>query len=123
MSSLSARLLISVSVLLVFFFGVTIVVLDTAFRSAGEQAQRLKRGAVGRVHVLERARDAVADGLGLALDAAALDASGGSVPAFAAALQQTLVNHGWLPERGRAETPARSPARTSGSWARRWAPR
>ena len=40
MSSLSARLLISVSVLLVFFFGVTIVVLDTAFRSAGEQAQR-----------------------------------------------------------------------------------
>ena len=40
MSSLSARLLISVSVLLIFFFGVTIVVLDTAFRSAGEQAQQ-----------------------------------------------------------------------------------
>jgi two-component system sensor histidine kinase PhoQ len=40
MSSLSARLLISVSVLLVFFFGVTIVVLDTAFRTAGEQAQQ-----------------------------------------------------------------------------------
>ena len=40
MSSLSARLLISVSVLLLFFFGVTIVVLDTAFRSAGEQAQQ-----------------------------------------------------------------------------------
>ena len=39
MSSLNARLLISVSVLLLFFFGVTIVVLDTAFRSAGEQAQ------------------------------------------------------------------------------------
>ena len=39
MSSLSARLLISVSVLLLFFFGVTIVVLDTAFREAGEQAQ------------------------------------------------------------------------------------
>jgi len=39
MSSLSARLLVSVSVLLMFFFGVTIVVLDTAFRSAGEQAQ------------------------------------------------------------------------------------
>ncbi|MDH3337141.1 MAG: ATP-binding protein [Gammaproteobacteria bacterium] len=39
MSSLSARLLISVSVLLIFFFGVTIVVLDSAFRSAGEQAQ------------------------------------------------------------------------------------
>jgi two-component system sensor histidine kinase PhoQ len=39
MSSLSARLLISVSVLLMFFFGVTIIVLDTAFRSAGEQAQ------------------------------------------------------------------------------------
>ena len=38
MSSLTARLLISVSVLLVFFFGVTIVILDTAFRSAGEQA-------------------------------------------------------------------------------------
>jgi two-component system sensor histidine kinase PhoQ len=39
MSSLSARLLISVSVLLIIFFGVTIVVLDTAFRSAGAQAQ------------------------------------------------------------------------------------
>jgi len=39
MSSLSARLLISVSVLLLFFFGVTIVILDTAFSSAGEQAQ------------------------------------------------------------------------------------
>ncbi len=39
MSSLSARLLISVSVLLLFFFGVTIVVLDTAFRSAGEQSR------------------------------------------------------------------------------------
>lgn len=38
-SSLSARLLISVSLLLVFFFGVTIVVLDSAFREAGEQAQ------------------------------------------------------------------------------------
>lgn len=39
MSSLSARLLISVSVLLLFFFSATIVVLDTAFRKAGEQAQ------------------------------------------------------------------------------------
>jgi two-component system sensor histidine kinase PhoQ len=39
MSSLNARLLISVSVLLLFFFGVTIVVLDTAFRSAGEQSR------------------------------------------------------------------------------------
>jgi two-component system, OmpR family, sensor histidine kinase PhoQ len=38
-SSLSARLLISVSVLLLFFFGATIVVLDVAFRKAGEQAQ------------------------------------------------------------------------------------
>lgn len=39
MSSLSARLLISVSVLLLFFFGATIVVLDIAFGKAGEQAQ------------------------------------------------------------------------------------
>lgn len=39
MSSLSARLLISVSALLIVFFGVTIVVLDTAFVTAGEQAQ------------------------------------------------------------------------------------
>ena len=39
MSSLSARLLVSVSLLLVLFFGATIVVLDTAFRDAGEQAQ------------------------------------------------------------------------------------
>jgi len=38
-SSLSTRLLISVSVLLLFFFGATIAVLDTAFREAGEQAQ------------------------------------------------------------------------------------
>jgi len=40
MSSLSARLLISVSVLLLFFFGATIAVLDFAFRIAGEQAQQ-----------------------------------------------------------------------------------
>ncbi|MGI9271374.1 MAG: ATP-binding protein [Woeseiaceae bacterium] len=39
MFSLSARLLVSVSILLLFFFGVTIVVLDVAFRHAGEQAQ------------------------------------------------------------------------------------
>ena len=39
MSSLSARLLISVSVLLLLFFGATIVVLDIAFREAAEQAQ------------------------------------------------------------------------------------
>ena len=40
MSSLSSRLLISVSLLLLFFFSVTIVVLDIAFRKAGEQAQQ-----------------------------------------------------------------------------------
>jgi two-component system sensor histidine kinase PhoQ len=40
MSSLSARLLISVSLLLLVFFGATIVLLDTAFRQAGEEAQR-----------------------------------------------------------------------------------
>jgi len=39
MSSLSARLLISVTLLLVIFFGATIIVLDSAFREAGEQAQ------------------------------------------------------------------------------------
>jgi two-component system sensor histidine kinase PhoQ len=39
MSSLSARLLVSVSVLLLVFFGATIVVLDSAFREAGEQAR------------------------------------------------------------------------------------
>lgn len=39
-SSLSARLLISVSLLLLVFFGATILVLDTAFRQAGEEAQR-----------------------------------------------------------------------------------
>ena len=39
MSSLSARLLVSVSLLLILFFGATIVVLDTAFREAGQQAQ------------------------------------------------------------------------------------
>jgi two-component system sensor histidine kinase PhoQ len=40
MSSLSARLLVSVSVLLLLFFGATVIVLDTAFRTAGEQARR-----------------------------------------------------------------------------------
>jgi two-component system sensor histidine kinase PhoQ len=39
MSSLSARLLVSVSVLLLVFFGATIVVLDAAFVSAGENAR------------------------------------------------------------------------------------
>lgn len=40
MSSLSARLLLSVCLLLLVFFGATIVVLDLAFREAGEQAQQ-----------------------------------------------------------------------------------
>ncbi len=40
MHSLSSRLLISVSVLLLFFFGATITVLDSAFTGAGEQARR-----------------------------------------------------------------------------------
>lgn len=40
MYSLSSRLLISVSILLLLFFGVTIAVLDTAFTGAGEQARR-----------------------------------------------------------------------------------
>ena len=40
MNSLSSRLLISVSVLLLLFFGATIAVLDTAFTEAGEQARR-----------------------------------------------------------------------------------
>ena len=39
MSSLSARLLISVFVLLLFFFGATIIALDIAFRDAGEKAR------------------------------------------------------------------------------------
>ena len=39
MASLSARLLLAVSLLLMIFFGATIVVLDSAFREAGEQAQ------------------------------------------------------------------------------------
>jgi two-component system sensor histidine kinase PhoQ len=38
--SLSSRLLVSVSVLLLLFFGATIAVLDTAFSEAGEQARR-----------------------------------------------------------------------------------
>ncbi len=40
MRSLSSRLLVSVSVLLLLFFGATIAVLDTAFTEAGEQARR-----------------------------------------------------------------------------------
>jgi len=40
MNSLSSRLLISVSVLLLFFFGATIAVLDRAFTEAGEQARQ-----------------------------------------------------------------------------------
>jgi len=40
LSSLSARLLVSVSLLLLVFFGATIVVLEVAFREAGQQAQQ-----------------------------------------------------------------------------------
>ena len=40
MYSLSSRLLISVSVLLLLFFGATVAVLNTAFTEAGEQARR-----------------------------------------------------------------------------------
>ena len=40
MYSLSSRLLISVSVLLLLFFGITVAVLNTAFTEAGEQARR-----------------------------------------------------------------------------------
>ena len=40
MRSLSSRLLVSVSILLLLFFGATIAVLDTAFTEAGEQARR-----------------------------------------------------------------------------------
>ena len=40
MASLSARLLLAVSLLLLVFFGATIVVLDSAFREAGEQAEQ-----------------------------------------------------------------------------------
>src|SRR5210317_1220704 len=40
MYSLSSRLLISVSILLLLFFGATVAVLDTAFTEAGEQARR-----------------------------------------------------------------------------------
>ena len=40
MSSLSARLLLAVTLLLLVFFGATIVVLDSAFREAGEQAEQ-----------------------------------------------------------------------------------
>ena len=39
-SSLSTRLLVSVGILLLVFFGVTIVVLEVAFREAGERAQQ-----------------------------------------------------------------------------------
>ncbi len=39
MSSLSARLLISVFILLLFFFGATIIALDIAFRDVGEKAR------------------------------------------------------------------------------------
>ncbi len=39
MSSLSARLLISVFILLLFFFGATIIALDIAFRNVGEKAR------------------------------------------------------------------------------------
>ncbi len=40
MSSLSARLLLAVSLLLLVFFGATIVVLELAFRNAGEHSQQ-----------------------------------------------------------------------------------
>lgn len=40
LSSLSTRLLVSVGVLLLVFFGLTIVVLEVAFRDAGDEAQQ-----------------------------------------------------------------------------------
>lgn len=67
MSSLSSRLLLAVSLLLLIFFGATIVVLDSAFREAGEQAERDILD--GQLIALLAAADATPDGR-LALPAA-----------------------------------------------------
>jgi len=63
--------------------------------------------AHGSPVVLARVRDG---SLHLALDAAALDANGGSVQAFAAALHQSLVTNGWVSAPRPDDAPAGSPA-------------
>ena len=92
MYSLNARLLISVSLLLLLFFGATIVVLDTAFRTAGEQAREdildghlmsmLAAAEVDADGSLELRRDLPEprfSNLGSGLYAAIHDAGGGTV--------------------------------------------
>lgn len=60
MSSLSSRLLLAVSLLLLVFFGATIVVLDSAFREAAVQSERDILD--GQLIALLAAADATADG-------------------------------------------------------------
>ncbi len=92
MYSLNARLLISVSLLLLLFFGATIVVLDTAFRTAGEQAREdildghlmsmLAAAEIGASGSLELRRDLPEprfSNLGSGLYAAIHDAAGDTV--------------------------------------------
>lgn len=92
MYSLNARLLISVSLLLLLFFGATIIVLDTAFRTAGEQAREdildghlmsmLAAAEIDAGGSLELRRDLPEprfSNLGSGLYAAIHDAEGGTV--------------------------------------------
>lgn len=89
MSSLGARLLVSVSLLLVFFFGVTILVLDSAFREAGEQSQEdildgqlmaliaeAELGADGELDMPVDLRDPRFGNLGSGLYGAVMDGAG-----------------------------------------------
>ena len=90
MQSLSSRLLVSVSVLLLVFFGATIAVLDTAFTEAGEQARRdildghlvallaaAEPGASGELELPERLREPRFQSIGSGLYAELRDAADG----------------------------------------------
>jgi len=87
MRSLSSRLLVSVSVLLLLFFGATIAVLDTAFSEAGEQARRdildghlvallaaAEPDDAGKLMLPERLREPRFENIGSGLYAELLDA-------------------------------------------------
>ncbi len=111
---LSSRLLVSVSVLLLLFFGATIAVLDTAFSEAGEQARRdildgqlvallaaAEPDAAGKLMLPERLREPRFENIGSGLyaelrdtdDRSCGDRVPRSVSRFRAALHPELGNH------------------------------
>ena len=112
MNSLSRRLLVSVSVLLLFFFGATVGVLDRAFTEAGEQARRdildghlvallaaAEPDEEGRLVMPERQREPRLDRIGSGLYAELRDREGGVLWRSRSALGLELPE-GVVPEVG-----------------------